>query len=125
MDRISPSHIPDAVGDDADSQRGTARDSLFLAARFRLKGESGCENVRIRNLSAGGVMVELPEPIDLDTAVEIDVRGIGWISGKIAWTAVDRAGIAFDKSVDPLRARKRVGGGETTPSYAKPILNKR
>ena len=125
MDRISPDLNPDSAEQDAGSQRGNVRDSLFLAARFRVKGAAEAESVRIRNLSPGGVMVELPEPIDLDTLVEVDVRGIGWIAGKVAWTTEGRAGIAFDKPIDPLRARKPVGQGEKTPAFVKPILRKR
>ncbi|HEU4959741.1 MAG TPA: PilZ domain-containing protein [Sphingomonas sp.] len=90
-------------------QRQDSRDSLFLSARFRLKGEKAVEQIRIRNLSAGGLMAELPEGIEPDTEVEVEVRGIGWISGRIAWTAVGRAGVAFDKPVDPKKARKPVG----------------
>lgn len=105
-------------------KRQATRDSMFLDARFRLKGESEVELVRIRNLSAGGLMAELAEPLDTGTAVEVEVRGIGWIRGKIAWAAVGRAGVAFDKEIDPKKARKPVGKGKQTPVYTKPIITR-
>jgi hypothetical protein len=56
-------------------------------------------------------MAELPEPIANDAPVEVDVRGVGWVRGRIAWQTEGRAGIAFDREIDPQRARKPVGTG--------------
>lgn len=108
--------------DDAASQRQEARDSLFLIAQFRLFGGRGEWQVRVRNLSAGGLMAELPEPLEIGTAVEVEVRGIGWVLGRIAWAAAGRVGVAFEQQIDPKLARKPVGGGAKTPVFTKPIL---
>ncbi|GAA4763002.1 hypothetical protein GCM10023219_04080 [Stakelama sediminis] len=111
--------------------RHEGRDSLFLSATFRcddLKqrgGDSGGAQVRVRNLSAGGVMVELGRALDRGTAVEIDIRGIGWVSGTVAWSTDGRIGIAFAREIDPRKARKPVGQGTHTPSYAKAIIRPR
>lgn len=72
--------------DDVASQR-TARDSLFLMAQFRLFGQKDEVQVRVRNLSAGGLMAEVPEALAIGTPVEVEVRGIGWVLGRIAWAA--------------------------------------
>ena len=93
----------------ADHGRGRSRDSLFLLAQFRAEGSPAVSDVRVRNLSAGGLMAELETAPADGTAVEIMVRGIGWIRGRIAWYAEGRAGIAFDQPIDPLLARKPVG----------------
>lgn len=87
------------------------RDSLFLNANLRRTGESRVLAVRVRNISAGGLMAEVAEPFGSDAEVEVEVRGIGWIRGRIAWQTEGRAGIAFDSPIDPQRARKPVGGG--------------
>lgn len=105
--------------------RERGRDSLFLMAKFRRAGEKGHVSVRVRNLSEGGLMAELPEVLDADAPVEVEVRGLGWICGRIAWHAEGRTGIAFDRLVDPQLARKPVGGGTTTPSFVKPIITRR
>ncbi len=91
-----------------DGPRG--RDSLFLMANLRVEGVEQPLPVRVRNLSAGGLMAELPEPVAPDCAVEVEVRGIGWVPGRVAWQTEGRAGIAFDREIDPRRARKPVGG---------------
>lgn len=89
---------------------GRHRDSLFLLANLRVEGQADPIAVRVRNLSSGGLMAELPFPVRTDRAISIDVRGIGWIPGRIAWQTEGRIGVSFDQPVDPQRARKPVGG---------------
>jgi len=93
---------------------------LFLVAQFRLVGKREKKEARIRNLSAGGLLAEIAGDVPEGTAVEIQVRGIGWVAGKIVWSICGRVGIAFDQQIDPILARKPVGQGTQTPSYAKP-----
>lgn len=122
MEQLSP-HSFDEVGpDDGVSQRHEVRDSLFLTANFRVNGARDLQQVRVRNLSAGGLMAEVPEPIAQGTPVELELRGVGRVAGRVAWHAAGRIGIAFDRMIDPQLARKPVGGGTKTPSYVKPIL---
>ena len=80
-------------------------------AELRGPGQSALP-VRVRNLSAGGLMAEYAGPLDDGAPIEIDVRGIGWVSGRIAWRAAGRVGVAFDRHIDPMLARKPVGGGK-------------
>jgi hypothetical protein len=103
MEQIGKRVFSDAKPAD-EAPRG--RDSLFLMAQLRIPGETRAVTVRVRNLSAGGLMAELPEPIAPDSAVEVEVRGIGWVPGRIAWQTEGRAGVAFDREIDPQRARK-------------------
>ena len=99
-----------AAGIDTVGQESRARDSLFLMARMRTPMLTDPVSVRIRNLSAGGLMAEFATPLDRDTPVEVEVRGIGWIPGLVAWYAEGRAGVAFLNPIDPQKARKPVGG---------------
>jgi len=92
---------PAAAGD-----RG--RDSLFLLARLKVVDWDTELSVRVRNLSAGGLMAELPEPVPPDCVVQIELRGLGWLNGRVAWQTEGRAGISFDRPIDPQRARKPV-----------------
>ena len=96
------------------------RDSLFLLASLKVEGMAEAMPVRVRNLSAGGLMAELPEPVSPDSAVEIDLRGVGKIKGRVAWQTEGRAGIAFDRQIDPQRARKPVGTSRSDDS-PKPL----
>jgi len=120
MDHISHDPLTDGSADDAAAQRIDTRDSLLLVARFRIAGSSETVQVRVRNLSAGGLMADVPKPIDIGTVVEVEVRGVGWISGRIAWIAAGRAGVAFDHVIDPQAARKPVVAS-SGPVKNKPI----
>ena len=40
--------------------------------------------------------------------VEVEIRGMGWVPGHVVWIAEGRAGVAFDRPVDPRAARKPV-----------------
>jgi hypothetical protein len=86
-------------------KRELDRDSLFLKAtlRFQSNGEEG--EVRIRNLSAGGLMAEAPIRVARGEKLEINLRSIGWISGSVAWVTEGRIGISFDHPIDPKAAR--------------------
>ena len=121
MEQYSQDPFGDAV-EDGTHNRQESRDSLFLMADFRFAGKSDVRALRVRNLSAGGLMAEYPEGLDQGTRVEFDVRGIGWVPGRVAWSAAGRIGVAFDNQIDPLLARKPVGQGAHTPVYVKPIF---
>lgn len=90
--------------------RERQRDSLFLQARL-CRGDTGAiVDIRVRNLSEGGLMAEGVQPMRIGTPVAVDLRGIGEIAGRVAWYVDRRAGIAFDHPIDPQAARKPVGG---------------
>lgn len=105
--------------------RHGSRDSLLLAAQLRFDGDKEIHQVRIRNLSSGGLMAEFAEDVEIGARIQVDVRNIGWVKGRIAWATDGRLGVAFDRDVDPMAARKPVGQGPKTPSYVKPIQTRR
>ncbi len=77
------------------------RNSLFVMGRLKIAGRDEELSVRVRNVSAGGLMAELPEPVPPDSAMQIELRGLGWVAGRVAWQTEGRAGIAFDRPIDP------------------------
>ncbi|MEN2785358.1 PilZ domain-containing protein [Sphingomonas qilianensis] len=117
MDEFPDDSLDDASADGAAHNRNASRDSLFLMAEFRVAGSDRSQPVRVRNLSAGGLMAEYPPGLEQGATVEIDVRGIGWVVGHIAWSAAGRVGVAFVSPIDPLLARKPVVAGEKAPYY--------
>lgn len=125
MDQLPQDPFGDLAADDPARNRNQSRDSLFLMADFRVTGSQDVQHVRVRNLSAGGLMAELPNGLPQGLDVEFDVRGIGWVLGKVAWSAAGRVGIAFTHAIDPMLARKPVGQGAKTPVFVKPILPRR
>ncbi len=94
------------------------RDSLFLLARVRIDAAEHWTDVRVRNLSSGGLMAEIETALAMDTPVELELRGVGRVTGRVAWQAEGRTGIAFDAEIDPMKARKPVGRGAPRPAAA-------
>ena len=112
---------PDATTDaDAafESLRSEPRDSMFLMAAMRRSGSAEVQ-VKVRNLSPGGMMAESPVNFSRGDLIETDLRGIGTVAGKIAWTAGGRVGVQFDSPIDPRLARKPVSGNPQ-PQLVRP-----
>lgn len=123
MDHVGRDTLQGSSPSDAARSRKQNRDSLFLVAQFRESAKRRqVSQVRIRNLSAGGLMADVTAPLAQGTAVEFEVRGIGWIPGRVAWCVEGRIGVAFDHPIDPVLARKPVSGGAKAPVFVKPIL---
>lgn len=85
--------------------RNISRDSLFLLAEIRLAGTTSEFQVKVRNLSAGGMLAEGSVPVVPGNRLKVCLRNIGWVDGGVAWVQENRFGIAFDQEVDPKLAR--------------------
>jgi hypothetical protein len=102
--------------------RQVNRDSLFLLAQVRVPGQGGVYRVKVRNLSAGGMMAEGEARVSRGAPVQVELRNIGWIDGSVAWTQDDRFGIAFAEEIDPRLARAPASAGASdydAPRYTK------
>ena len=103
-------------------RRAKGRDSLFLMATIRKVAEPDREEipVRVRNLSEVGLMADYLDVAELGEAVTVEIRGIGVVSGMVAWIGNKRIGVNFDAQVDPLLARKPVGGQAASSGERRP-----
>ena len=103
--------------------RQVQRDSLLLLAQLRVDGLDGVHRVKVRNLSAGGMMAEGDVKVMRGSLVAVELRNIGWIEGAVAWKQDSRFGIAFVEEIDPKRARESQsapeGGEFSSPRYAR------
>lgn len=100
--------------------RQIARDSLFLMADLRIDGLDGEHRIKVRNLSAGGMMGEGSVRVVRGAVVEVNIRNVGWVEGSVAWVQENRFGVAFREDIDPKLARAPVGVGEDpAPPYVR------
>ena len=106
-------------------QRDKSRESIFLGAQIVIEGVRAPVSARVRNISPGGMMVDAQKIYDKGLAVTATIKGIGEVTGRIAWSTSNRCGIAFDEPVDPLLARQPVSSSPPTPGYGKPYLTDR
>ena len=98
-------HTPDG---EPESQRRDPRDSLFVLARIKPEGSAGeGTSVRVRNVSAGGLMADVADDYRPGMRVEVSLEGIGDMAGSVAWAEAGRIGVAFDHPIDKTRARKK------------------
>ncbi len=105
---------------EGEDHRQLARDSLFLLADLRIEDDATDYRVKVRNLSAGGMMAEGGPKVQRGRLVDVHIRNIGWIKGSIAWVQADRFGIAFAEDIDPLLARAPVGTvNHDTPRFTR------
>ena len=106
--------------------RNTKRDSLFLMAEVRTAGSDKGENVRVRNLSDSGIMVQGPLVLQTGDRVVVTLKKIGEVGGSVAWIQSARIGIAFDEPINSSLARTSlVGEMAEAPRYARPAVTPR
>ncbi len=102
--------------------RQVGRDSLFVLAELRIDGVESEQRIRVRNLSAGGLMADGAERIQRGQMVWVNLRNLGWTEGAVAWVQDNRCGIAFREEIDPRLARAPVSEGTSTPRFVRPPL---
>ena len=102
--------------------RAAPRDSLFLLTNFQTPEGVSLGKARIRNLSATGLMADCERALPVGTPIECDLRGVGKVTGVVAWARQDKIGVAFDEPIDPQLARKPVTSGaaqQGVPDYLR------
>ncbi len=92
--------MPDA------EHRTHRRDSLLLMAQCTLPASHAEQRVKVRNISASGLMAEGPLHPPVGATVIIDLRNIGPVEGTVAWALDTRFGIAFAQPIDPQLVRQ-------------------
>ncbi|MGB3377989.1 PilZ domain-containing protein [Allopontixanthobacter sediminis] len=102
--------------------RNIARDSLFLLAEMRLAGIATEFRVKVRNLSAGGMMAEGNVPVVPGNRLKVHLRNVGWIDGGVAWVQDNRFGIAFDNEINHKLARAPADSGQPASSAQQQFL---
>lgn len=101
--------------------RNIERDSLFLMADVRIDGLPGSYRIKVRNLSAGGMMAEGGPDVTRGIKLAVDLRNIGWVDGVVAWVQDGRFGIAFATEIEPKLARAPVSAAVdvTSPRFTR------
>lgn len=88
--------------------RRAPRDSVYLLASLRIENAACEHGVKIRNLSATGLMAEGDTAVSLGSLVCVHIRKIGWVRGSVCWIVDKRFGVRFDAEIDPIKARTAV-----------------
>jgi hypothetical protein len=59
--------------------------------------------VRLRNISVMGTLVECSEPVEPGRHLTLDIVGVGPVSGTVRWSQSGRFGMQFDQEFDLTR----------------------
>jgi hypothetical protein len=81
------------------------RQRLMRRALIAVDGE--VIEVRLRNISAMGALVECDRPVTPSRALTIDIVGVGPVTGTVRWAQRNRFGVQFDKQFDLTRLAPR------------------
>ena len=107
---------------DGSENRQIARDSLFVMADLRIEGVAGEHRIKMRNLSAGGMMGEGVVRVTRGASVSVNIRNVGWVEGTVAWVHQNRFGVAFRDEIDPAIVRMPVREAEDNLIVRRPAL---
>ena len=106
----------------ADGKRISRRSSLFVMGVIKVGDSSEWVPIKIRNLSASGLMAEGKVVCAQGDRVRVEAKGKVDAEGSVAWIVDGRIGIAFDALIDPeeLKQPVAVAGSELLPIYLRP-----
>ena len=116
MDSQRPTTLDEEV---AALSRAADRDSLFMQAELTIAGRPDRVTVRVRNLSPGGMLAEAKLAVQPGAAVEVELRNVGAVAGRVIWVGEGKFGIAFDRLVDPQAVRRQVVSGSDLPPHLR------
>ncbi len=116
MDSQRPTTLDEEV---AALSRAADRDSLFMQAELTIAGRPERVTVRVRNLSPGGMLAEAKLAVQPGAAVEVELRNVGAVAGRVIWVGEGKFGIAFDRLVDPQAVRRQVVSGSDLPPHLR------
>src|SRR6188472_3095330 len=65
----------------------------------KLRGTSGEQLIRVRNLSAGGLMAEVGQQVSVGEAVSVEISS-QQVPGTVVWIREGAVGIKFEQNLD-------------------------
>src|SRR3546814_12710584 len=105
--------------------RGADRDSLFMQAALTIAGQATPLMVRVRNLSAGGMLAATTETrvsVAPGAAVEIDRRNVCPVAGRVVWIGDGKFGTASDSQIHQKAVHRQVA---TQPAHPPTLPRQR
>ena len=71
------------------------------------------------------MMVDTVKAYAKGSSVTATIKGIGEVTGHVAWSTANRVGIQFDEPVDPKEARQTPKGEAPALTYNRPYIHDR
>ena len=109
----------------ADDHRSSRRNRILLLAQMRVDGETTKFDIRIRDLSAGGLRAQFAGCQLNGTRIAVEIRNIGWVKGRVVWQDDAHLGVRCDSPIDPDKARIAVTGNYASPPPLTRVAQRR
>lgn len=91
-----------------EQKRGAKRDSLFMRGELaRIDGRQ-IGSIRIRNLSATGLMADCDATLQTSNQVAVTLPSTQTVSATVTWVGKGKIGLHFDEAIDPQAVRRPV-----------------
>jgi hypothetical protein len=81
------------------SERRTEERIAPMLRVAKLDGPSGVQLIRVRNVSAGGLMAEIGQPVSVGDIVTVELSSQK-IPGAVVWIRDGTVGVKFDQNID-------------------------
>lgn len=95
------------------------RNALFLLAKIHFSKSGKAIDVRVRNLSSGGMMAESNFFCSRGDRVTVQIANSDAIEGRVSWQTAGRFGIAFDSPIDPQAVRSKKASASSRPGHVR------
>ncbi|WP_300974243.1 EAL domain-containing protein [Sphingomonas sp. LHG3406-1] len=92
---------------EADGHQYVREPRQRLMRRALIAIDGNIVEVRLRNISAMGALVECVQPVTPGNSMTIDIVGVGPVTGSIRWAQRNRFGVRFDEQFDLGRLAAR------------------
>ncbi len=83
------------------------------------------EEIRLRNISITGALVECRRPLTPGTTLKIDIVGVGPVTGTVKWAGGGRAGIQFEDQFDLARLAPKKSKPDHVPMLTPWYIERR
>lgn len=85
-------------------RRSLDRENLIQLAEAQVGRDPAHHRIKVRNLSARGLMGEGPLQVSSGTRLVLTLPEIGQVAGTVVWVQEPRFGVAFDDVIEVLDA---------------------
>jgi hypothetical protein len=125
-DSVGAARLATARSVEADGHQYIRQPRQLLMRRAITAVHGQVREVRLRNISPCGALVECPIPVVPGARMTMDIVGVGPVSGMVRWASKDRFGLQFDHEFDLASlAPKPLRGNEVTmlkPPYVGQVV---
>lgn len=121
----TPRPAPPFPVDHHSGSRADERRHMMLQASMHADHLAKDEPIRIRNISAGGLMAVSRHVVRRGERVTIALQGIGEVAGRVAWVHGERFGVSFARAINPNLVRQAVAQRQTSQVILTHVANPR